>query len=507
MNCVDDFLTLYRAKRPSFNMMLLPLTNALRGLESLLPYTLQAIILLTGSLFLWRLWKFTILPLLEPNQPKRLPYWIPYSEATLAYARRYFGNTREPFILTVAGQKFYIIMSPKDMSTVYKNVTTLTFDGFIRDLYTTFGMSKEGIRLMWQIPPSNQKMAQILQRVHKLTSGRQSFTWDAIPNCSVSAEAEKNKVVSLYGWCAAVLGNATIRALFGDVLLDLEPRLLDYFAIFDEESWKLTFQLPPLLAGRMHAAKDESRKAYIRFFELPSEKRSGACHYIRSVEAKQRQAGMTDRDIGIAAQMFFWGANANPSKVCFWLLSHMMYNPELLQGIRKEIAPSITKDNKFDMQSLLENSPLLEAAFNETLRVTSVNSSARNIEVPVVVGGKTLQIDGKIMMPYRQLHIDETIFGPDTKVFNVDRFLKSKDLSRSPSFKPFGGGSTYCSGRFIARRQVFAFVALAVHLYELRLQDPNTAFPRMDETKPTLGIMDMMKGDNVMLIVSPRSCT
>ena len=47
-------------------------------------------------------------------------------------------------------------MSPKDMSTVYKNVTTLTFDGFIRDLHTTFGMSKDGIRMMWQTPPSNQ---------------------------------------------------------------------------------------------------------------------------------------------------------------------------------------------------------------------------------------------------------------------------------------------------------------------------------------------------------------
>ena len=185
----------------------------------------------------------------------------------------------------------------------------------------------------------------------------------------------------------------------------------------------------------------------------------------------------------------------------------MIYNPELLQGIRKEIAPSITKDNKVNMQSLLDNSPLLDAAFNETLRVTSVNSSARNIEVPVVVGSKTLQTDGKIMMPYRQLHIDESIFGPETKSFNPDRFLKNKDLSRSPSFKPFGGGSTYCSGRFIAKREVIAFVALAVHLYDLRLEDPNSAFPRMDETKPTLGIMDSMKGDSVMLMVSPRSCT
>lgn len=223
-------------------------------------------------------------------------------------------------------------MSPKDMSTVYKNISTLTFDGFIRDLYTTFGMSRDGVRLMWQttssksqgnVDPSKNQQVHLGQGVHRqqlhpgnqledittryLDCIQQSLTWDAILICSVSAQTEKGKVISLYGWCAAVLGNATIHALFGDTLLELEPRLLEYFAIFDEESWKLTFQLPPLLAGRMHAAKDEIRKAYIRYFELPSEKRDGACHYISTVEAKQRQAGMTDRDIGIAAQMFFWG--------------------------------------------------------------------------------------------------------------------------------------------------------------------------------------------------------
>lgn len=197
-------------------------------------------------------------------------------------------------------------------------------------------------------------------------------------------------------------------------------------------------------------------------------------------------------------------ANVKPFKVCFWRLSNMIYDPDLLQAIRKEVAPSFSKDGKIDMQSL-PGCPLLDAALNETLRVTSVNSSARKIEEPVVVGGKTLQTDRKIMMPYRQLHIDENIFGSDEISFNADRFFKNKDLSRSPSFKPFGGGSTYCSGRFIAKREVVAFVALAVHLYDLQLEDPNKAFPKMNETKPTLGIMDPVQGDNIGLVVTPRT--
>jgi len=107
-------------------------------------------------------------------------------------------------------------------------------------------------------------------------------------------------------------------------------------------------------------------------------------------------------------------------------------------------------------------------------------------------------------MPCRQLHLEESIFGPQPKRFNPDRFLKNKGLSHSPNFKPFGGGSTLCSGRFIAKREVMAFVASVIHLYELRLRDPKQPFPRMDETKPTLGIMDPIKGDNVVMVIAPR---
>ena len=254
-------------------------------------------------------------------------------QADQSLSRTYFGNTREPFVLTVAGQKFYIIISPKDMSTVYKNTTTMTFDGFIRDLYTTFGMSKEGVRKMWQsdhskpqgdMGPPNGQQVHLGQGVHRqqLHPGDQledfsakylevierQLLWENIATGPTPEPSKTQKSVDLYDWCAAVLGYAAVQALFGNTLLELEPRLLEYFYIFDSESWKLTFQLPPLLAKRMHTAKDKSRLAYVRYFQLPLEQRQGICYYLRTVEAKQRRAGMSDRDIGIAAQMFFWGS-------------------------------------------------------------------------------------------------------------------------------------------------------------------------------------------------------
>ena len=255
----------------------------------------------------------------------------PYRSSLIATSR-YFGKTREPFALTIAGQKMYFIMSPKDMAAVYKNTTTLTFDGFIRDLYTTFGMSKDGIRLMWQTRSTdsldtstpNVKQYHLGEGVHReqlhpgpqleditakyLEQIQQQLVWSHIPASTYSLKGKESKMVMLYDWCADVLGHAAMNALYGDGLLQLEPRLLEYFYTFDQESWKLTFQLPPLFARDMHTAKDNARQAYIRYFQLPQEKRSQACHYLRTVEAKQRQAGMSDNDIGIAAQMFFWGS-------------------------------------------------------------------------------------------------------------------------------------------------------------------------------------------------------
>jgi hypothetical protein len=39
---------------------------------------------LLASLLLWRLWRFTIFPMLHPNYAKELPYWIPCMPETLA---------------------------------------------------------------------------------------------------------------------------------------------------------------------------------------------------------------------------------------------------------------------------------------------------------------------------------------------------------------------------------------------------------------------------------------
>ena len=40
-------------------------------------YALWALLVVVAALLLWRLWTFTLHPLLNPLEPREVPYWIP----------------------------------------------------------------------------------------------------------------------------------------------------------------------------------------------------------------------------------------------------------------------------------------------------------------------------------------------------------------------------------------------------------------------------------------------
>lgn len=157
------------------------------------------------------------------------------------------------------------------------------------------------------------------------------------------------------------------------------------------------------------------------------------------------------------------------------------------------------------MQFLIEKCPILNASFNEILRLATGASSARTVESKTTVGNHTLFPNAKIVIPYRQLHYDETVFGSDVGTFNPSRFLQNKDLYKSPFFKPFSGGMTYCSGRFLARREVLALAAVILTQYEFKLEEGQKAPPRFDLTKPTFGVMDPIGGEDVLVEIRPRA--
>ena len=206
-------------------------------------------------------------------------------------------------------------------------------------------------------------------------------------------------------------------------------------------------------------------------------------------------------------------------KVTFWILAHLAHDPQLLESIRKETMPGVVDDTA-NVPYLTEECPRLEAVFLEVLRMVMASSLMRHVTEPTVLGGKILEKGNNVMVPYRQLHFNEDVWGEDASVFNPDRFYKSKGLSRHASFRPFGGGQHLCPGRFVARHAVFTFVALTLSRYDVDLDSQQSSskrgrsaqprsprFPRIDVSKPGLGSLSPAKDDKVLLRLTPRNRT
>ena len=209
--------------------------------------------------------------------------------------------------------------------------------------------------------------------------------------------------------------------------------------------------------------------------------------------------------------------NANAYKLCFWILAYLLYDRDLLQTIRSEVTPAV-QGGTVDLESRLERCPRLEALYNEVIRLTLSSSSVRNVLTPTTIGGKILRPGRKVSMPLRQLHFNKDAYGDNVEQFDPERFLKNKSLAQSSSFRPFGGGTTYCPGRFLGRREVITFVALFLCRFEVDLAGPEDqpgprakeslgVFPRLEEAKPCLGIMGPVRGDDLYVSVRPAVLT
>ena len=130
--------------------------------------------------------------------------------------------------------------------------------------------------------------------------------WDRIPLTSIIKTSTESKTISLHAWCRDVIIDAATRAFFGDRLLELSPDLTQHFCSFDDHSWMMLYRYPRFLATSMYAAKEKVIDALEAYFELPVQDRPGAAYYIRTMEAKQREIGLPNRDIAKVAMMMYW---------------------------------------------------------------------------------------------------------------------------------------------------------------------------------------------------------
>ncbi len=233
----------------------------------------------------------------------------------------------------MAGERLYIITSPQDVSVVYKNIVSLTFDEYIRDMMYQFGGSEYAVQKMWQDPakstallspnPFHKNLARLgedfyRQQLHPGTN-LEELQSQFMPNIHKSLTDENmsakiiisstitgEKTVSLLGWVREVLLDSATRSFFGDRLLEIEPNMFKNFFDFDDNSWKLTYHLPRIFATEMYEAKQQATDALIKYFQLPKEERPGAAWLVRTLESEMRNLGIGDADVACFLMMIYW---------------------------------------------------------------------------------------------------------------------------------------------------------------------------------------------------------
>lgn len=176
-----------------------------------------------------------------------------------------------------------------------------------------------------------------------------------------------------------------------------------------------------------------------------------------------------------------------------------------MDAFRQETAPAFNGTDLVDPFYIQdpEKCPQVDHIWHETLRLSGWSASVRLITEDTVIGGKLMRKGNRVMVPHRLLHFEESTFGEKPHEFHPERW-EQHNLTRSPSWRPFGAGKTMCSGRYLARFNITTFVATILQRYDLELVG-NPPFPKKDEGRPVPGTLCIKEGSDFKVRFSTRA--
>ncbi|KAK4198937.1 cytochrome P450 [Triangularia verruculosa] len=505
----------------------------------------------------WYKWRFTIWPMLHPNEVKELPYYVPYLGHAYSfltnlgglfeYGKRTFSSA-QTYLLTVAGEKMYIMSHPPN---VHQVLNRLSRDEHDHDknyhlLMRRFGISEAAITMLSQKPtvsfvqanpnlePNPQlktmgDMAHILVR-KQLNPGPaydafeavfldnidKAMSFDELPPEALLSSLENTKTASLLELVRWTFGRATVDAFFGPALLRVAPDFVHNYNTFDDNIWTFLYKLPTL-GGNGNKSIKKLRTAVVAYLGLPEAERDGASWMVKTVITEMTARGMGVHDIAGWLIIIHWGMTSNPWRLVAWMAVHLAHDASLREAVREELAPILAIPGLTNVQlqaTVSTEAKHLVSLYNESLRFYNDAISVRELTRDVQSAtGETLRKGNMVMLIHRHLLMDEQVWGPDAKTFQPARFLgkEGEALLRNKNFTPYGGGPALCPGRFMSKSGALMFAAWLVSRFNLEIaQGKNKngkGMPRVDlQTKngTGVGIMGVKDGDDCVVVLSKR---
>lgn len=165
-----------------------------------------------------------------------------------------------------------------------------------------------------------------------------------------------------------------------------------------------------------------------------------------------------------------------------WAVYMLCLNPDVQTRLRKEIReklPSVDRDTDITSQEI-DHMPYLNAVCNEVLRYYApVPLTLRQAALDTTICGQHVPKGTRIMIFPWAINKSESLWGPDARKFNPERWMPSESNPQSASggatsnyaFLTFLHGPRSCIGQGFAKSEFACLLAAWIGRFEFELKD------------------------------------
>ena len=365
-----------------------------------------------------------------------------------------------------------------------------------------------------------------LKSIERETPNLVSFCRSAVDQASWERQSEITVIdgsapaceANLFALTRNFVGYITTSVFMGQAILDFYPDLL-------QDLWALDSQFHLLMAGAprwlphsgvsaAYAARYRLQKVIATFHAAFGEAEDGRDPRVEfcdldDISEPERVRMRLWRRLGYAPTAkasgdlgFLWAMNTNGANAVFWNVLRIATDQKLLSAVREEVAPFVKVSRtspeesglpipepprlSIDLDGLLTRCPVTKASMFETLRLHSHSISSRKLATDLVVteSADEAKIAGiqqprtyrfrkgdTVVMPHGVHQVDSRYF-PNPEKFDYSRFIttgsgKGIDRADIGTIKPFGGGASVCKGRRFVEREIMAFTAAILSMWDI----------------------------------------
>jgi len=215
---------------------------------------------------------------------------------------------------------------------------------------------------------------------------------------------------------------------------------VDDFQLLDAKLPQLVFGLPFVTHDAVRARERILNKLEVYLEPLMvGEEVEGISDLIYTF-VQEMKVAMTQREIAGVLLSFLFSFHFNTWYMLFWMISHLLVEPNALDRLTKEIRTIELECPKVESGT---STPLLDSAIMETLWLETKNTTIRlsTRDTDIVVDGERLSVkEGDYLLAdVHSMHRDSEIY-PNPDEFNIDRFLDAEESFKAPKPMSWGGG-------------------------------------------------------------------